>query len=236
LQTLTLGVLITALVFLKSGLFFALLTGFKLRARAALMASLNLANYSEFGLIVVAIGVANGWIAPDWLIVIAIALSLSLAISWVLSGQSDRLYRRHRAFWKRFQKRERLPEDLLLYTEVAKIAVIGLGRVGIGAYDEMHRLHGNAVVGVDSDPIKVSELRLEGRSIWYGDPSDAEFWDRVAELDSIELVMLALPKLRTSLSVLEQLEAAQFSGRVAATARYPEDTEALLQAGGDIGL
>ena len=231
LQTLTLGVLITPLVFLKSGLFFALLTGFKLRARAALMASLNLANYSEFGLIVVAIGVANGWIAPDWLIVIAIALSLSLAISSVLSGKADRLYRRHRAFWKRFQKRERLPEDLLLYTEGAKIAVIGLGRVGIGAYEEMHRLHGKAVVGVDSDPIKVSELRMEGRAIWHGDPSDADFWDRVAELDSIELVMLALPKLRTSLSVLEQLKAARFSGRVAATARYPEDTEALLQAG-----
>lgn len=62
LQTLALGVLITPFVFLKSSLFFALLTGFKLRARTALMASLNLTNYSEFGLIVAAIGVANGWI------------------------------------------------------------------------------------------------------------------------------------------------------------------------------
>ena len=64
-----------------------------------------------------------------------------------------------------------------------------------------------------------------------GDPSDADFWDRIAQLHTIELVMLALPKLSTTLSVLEQLEAAQFSGRVAATARYPDEVDALNDAG-----
>jgi len=231
LQTLALGVLITPFVFLKSSLFFALLTGFKLRARTALMASLNLTNYSEFGLIVAAIGVANGWIDTEWLIVIAIALSLSLAVSAVLSDKSHRLYRRQRSFWKRFQRDERLPDDQLLDTQGATIAVLGMGRVGTGAYDEMHNMFGKAVVGVDFDPIKVSKQRSTGRNVLLGDPSDADFWDRIAELHTIELVMLALPKLSTTLSVLEQLEASRFTGRVAATARYPDDVEALRQAG-----
>ena len=231
LQTLALGVLITPFVLLKSSLFFALLTGFKLRARTALMASLNLTNYSEFGLIVAAIGVANGWIDPEWLIVIAIALSLSLAVSAVLNGKSHRLYRRHRTFWKRFQSDERLPDDKLLDTQGATIAVLGMGRVGTGAYDEMYNMFGKAVVGVDFDPIKVSKQRSTGRNVLLGDPSDADFWDRIAELHTIELVMLALPKLSTTLSVLEQLEASRFTGRVAATARYPDDVEALRQAG-----
>jgi len=231
LQTLALGVVITPFVFLKSSLFFALLTGFKLRARTALMASLNLTNYSEFGLIVAAIGVANGWIDTEWLIVISIALSLSLAVSAVLNGKSDRLHRRHRTFWKRFQRDERLPDDQLLDTQGATIAVLGMGRVGTGAYDEMHNLFGKAVIGVDFDPIKVRKQRSTGRNVWLGDPSDADFWDRIAELHTIELVMLTLPKLSTTLSVLEQLEAARFTGRVAATARYPDDVEALRQAG-----
>ena len=231
LQTLAFGALITPFVFLKSSLFFALLTGFKLRARTALMASLNLTNYSEFGLIVAAIGVANGWIDNEWLIVIAIALSLSLAISAVLNGESNRLYRRYRTFWKRFQKDERLPDDQLLDTRGATIAVLGMGRVGIGTYDEMRNLFGKTVVGVDFDPIKVRIQRSAGRNVWLGDPSDTDFWDRIAELHTIELVMLTLPKLSTTLSVLEQLEATQFSGRVAATARYPDDVDALKQAG-----
>jgi hypothetical protein len=43
--------------------------------------------------------------------------------------------------------------------------------------------------------------------------------------------MLALPKLSTSLAVLEELKAASFIGRVAATARFPDEVEALTQAG-----
>ena len=233
LQTLALGALITPFIFLKSSLFFALLTGFKLRARTALMTSLNLTNYSEFGLIVAAIGVASGWIDNEWLIVIAIALSLSLAVSAVLNGEPDRLYRRYRTFWKRFQKDERLHDDQVFDTQGATIAVFGMGRVGIGTYDEMHKLFGKTVIGVDFDPINVREQRALGRNVWFGDPSDADFWDRVAELHTIELVLLTLPKLSTALSVLEQLEAAKFSGRVAATARYPDDVDALRQAGAE---
>jgi len=231
LQTLAVGVFIVPFVFVKSSLFFALLTGFKLRARTALLASLNLTNYSEFGLIVAAIGVANGWIDTEWLIVIAIALSLSLAISAVLNGKAYRLYGRHRIAWKQFQRGDRLADDQLFDTQGATIAVLGMGRVGTGAYDEMHNLFGEAVVGVDFDPIKVSEQCASGRKVLFGDPTDADFWDRIAELHTIELVMLALPKLSATLSVLEQLKAAGFAGRVAATARYPDDIEALRNAG-----
>jgi len=77
----------------------------------------------------------------------------------------------------------------------------------------------------------VSKQRSTGRNVWLGDPSDADFWDRIAELHTIELVLLTLPKLSMTLSVIEQLEAARFTGRVAATARYPDDVEALRQAG-----
>ncbi len=62
----------------KVALFFALLTRFRLRARSAGLAALSLATYSEFGLIVGAIGVSNGWIAADWLTVIALAFSFVL--------------------------------------------------------------------------------------------------------------------------------------------------------------
>ena len=230
-QTLAVGALITPLVFLKSGLFYALLTGFKLRARTALIAASNLTNYSEFGLIVAAIGVANGWVDSEWLIVIAIALSLSLAVSAILSGNAHQLYGRHRSFWKRLERGQRLVDEQPFDTQGATIAIVGMGRVGIGAYDEMHTIAGKGVVGVDFDQIKVRELSSTGRDVLLGDPSDAEFWDRVAQFHTLELVMLALPKLSTTLSVLEQLKAAQFTGRVAATARYPDEVDALIRAG-----
>ena len=231
MEAVVIGAAITPFVFLKSVLFFGLLTGFKLRARTSLLASLHLTNYSEFGLIVAAIGVANGWIDGDWLIAIAIALSLSCALSAGLNVVAHRVYTRYRTTWKRLQRTERLADDGLLDIGGATIAIIGMGRIGTGTYDSMHRSHGATVVGIDIDPITVERQQSTGRNVLLGDPSDADFWDRVGAAHTLELVMLALPNLAASLAVLDQLKAASFSGRVAATARFQDEIEALEQAG-----
>lgn len=231
LETLVVAAIITPLVFVKSALFFALFTRFKLRSRTSLMATLNLTNYSEFGLIVVAIGVANGWINNEWLIVIAIALSLSFVIAAVLNSRVHRIYTRYRASWRRLQRDERLTDDPLVDIEGATIAIVGMGGVGTGTYDAMRDLYGETVVGVDIDPVKVRNQQTENRRILLGDPGDADFWDRVQAAHTLELVMLALPKLSSSLAVLDELKEASFTGRVAAIARFPDEVEALKQAG-----
>ncbi|MBA1333564.1 hypothetical protein QQ73_21860 [Candidatus Endoriftia persephone str. Guaymas] len=43
--------------------------------------------------------------------------------------------------------------------------------------------------------------------------------------------MLALPNLAANLDALEQLREISFPGRIAATARYPDDEEELRQSG-----
>ena len=81
IEALIIGLLLVPFIFVKSTFIFALLTRFKLRARTSLLATLNLTNYSEFGLIVAAIGVINGWIDSEWLVVIAIAISVSFIVA-----------------------------------------------------------------------------------------------------------------------------------------------------------
>ena len=230
-EYLVIAVLLVPFVFIKSALYYGLMTRFKLRARTSLLATLSLTNYSEFGLIVAAIGVANGWMEAEWLVVIAIALSLSFVVAAPLSSRDDKIYSRHRAFWRGFQREERLPDDQLLDTRNATIAVFGMGRVGTGAYDKIRELHGDTVVGVDFDADRVRRHREEGRNVMRGAPSDADFWEQVHEDHSIELVMLALPNLAANLDALEQLRAIDFAGRIAATARYPDEDAPLLEAG-----
>ncbi len=231
IETFLVGALITPFIFFKSALFFALLSRFRLRARTSLLTTLSLTNYSEFGLIVATVGVANGWIDGEWLIIIAIALSLSFAIAAGLNSVAHQLYARHQTIWKRWQSDERLTDDRLLDVEGATIVVVGMGGVGTGAYDAMRSQYGATVVGVDTDPITVSNHRTLGRNVLLGDPSDADFWDRVQASHKLELVMLALPKSNIALAVLDRLREISFTGRVAATARYP-DEEALLQKAG----
>lgn len=231
LETFIIGVLLVPFIFFKGALFFALMTLFKLRARTSLLASLNLTNYSEFGLIVAAISVRNGWMNAEWLVVIAIALSLSFVVAAPLNNNDDRLYRKFREFWIKFQRKQRLPDDMLLDTLGSTIAIFGMGRVGSGAYDKMRELHGETVVGVDFDSYRVKQHQQMGRKVLHGDPSDADFWDKIEKDHSIELVMLALPNIRANLDALQQLHAISFTGRIVATARFPDEVKLLKESG-----
>ena len=65
----------------------------------------------------------------------------------------------------------------------------------------------------------------------HGDPSDRDFWDRVEAAHTLKLVMLALPRQSTTLTVLERLHEAEFTGNVAATARYPDELDLFRNAG-----
>jgi len=230
-EALLIGALLVPLVLIKSALFYGLMIAFKLRARTSLLATLNLSNYSEFGLIVAAIGVAYGWIDAGWLVVISIALSLSFVLVAPLTYREDKIYSSHRHFWLRHQREERLPDDQPMDTGSATVAIFGMGRVGTGAYNKMSPLRGDTVVGVDFNAERVRQHRQEGRNVMRGNPSDADFWELVQRVPSIELVMLALPTLTANLDALEQLREINFKGVIAAIARYPDEEAQLRKAG-----
>ena len=228
------GAAITPFVFVKSALFLGLLAGFGLRARTSLLASLHLTNFSEFGLIVAAVGVANGWIDSLWLSVIAFALSLSCGIAAGVNLVADRIYTRYRAAWRRLERRERLADDRPLDIGGATTLILGMGRIGTGAYEAVHRSCGETVVGVDIDPTTVRRRQAAGFNVLLGDPGGADFWDRVRGTGALELVMMTLPNLTASLAVLDQLKAASFRGRIAATARFHDEIEPLERAGASV--
>jgi len=234
LEALVIGILLVPFITMKSALFFALMTRFKLRARTSLLATINLSNYSEFGLIVIAIAVANGWMNPDWLVVMAVALSLSFIVISPINNIDDKFYGKFKSYLMKLQSQQRLPDDMLLDTQGATIAIFGMGRVGSGAYDKMRESHGETVVGVDFDSYVVNRHQSKGRKVLHGDPSDADFWEKIEKDHSIKLVMLALPNLQAGLDVLEQLREISYSGHIAATARYRDEVPLLEEAGANV--
>ena len=218
----------------KAALFFAILTRFKLRARTAILGSLSLANYSEFGLIVASIGTANGWIGKDWLIVIAISLSITFVLAAPLNAFAHNIYARFSDLLKRFETETRLKEDEPIHTGEAEVGVIGMGGVGTAAYDEMQRRYGDVVIAMDFSMDTVQQHREMGRNVVYGDADDSDFWERVDLTDSrIVLVMLALPDPQTSRFAVQQLQRLGFQGRIAASVRYEDEIAVLHEAGID---
>ena len=228
------AVLLLPLVFLKSALFFALFSKFRLRARTSVLASRNLSQYSEFGLIVVAVSVSSGWLPEQWLIVLSLTVALSFIMAAVMIRPGDHIYSDRRPFWKRFQAFDVTADERPIDVRDARFVIVGVGGVGSGAYDQMNELHPGRVVGVDISPESVSNQLEAGRNVLLGDPADADFWDRTHLPDQVELIMLTLPKLATALAVLDQLRHLGYTGPVASIARYPDEIPRLEVGGASL--
>jgi predicted Kef-type K+ transport protein len=235
LEAVLVAVLFVLVLPLKVALFFVLLTRFRLRARSSTLTALGLATYSEFGLIVGAIGVANGWLAADWLAVIAVALAATFALGAPLNAMAHGLYARFHERLIPWESADRHPDDLPIHLGEARIAVLGMGRTGTGAYDTMHARFGDIVIGLDSNPDKVATHREAGREVILGDATDSDFWQRV-QSNKILLVMLTLPQLSANLDMVRRLADGPYDGRITAVARFADEVEILEEAGAHLAV
>ncbi|WP_456373576.1 cation:proton antiporter domain-containing protein [Thiolapillus sp.] len=220
------------LIPLKSVLWFMLLTRFRLRARTSFLCAMELSTYSEFGLIVAVVGVSAGWLEPQWVITIALSLSLSFILAAIVNANVHGLYSRWESWLSRFQSPERLPVDIPPDIGKAEILIAGMGRVGSGAYTTMREVFGDRVIGIDANATAVRWHREKGHNVILGDAEDLDFWQGV-DVRQLRLVMLAMPTLRDMMQTKKLLDYIGYQGVIAAVTRYDDDGLALEQAGVD---
>ncbi len=236
IEALGIATLLVLIMPFKIGLFFLLMTRFKLRSRTALLGSFSLANYSEFGLIVAAIGEANGWISSEWLVIIAIALSTTFVLASPLNAAAHSIYNRLAGRLKSYETKTRHPDDQPIHPGDAEIVIFGMGRVGTGAYDYLREHYGDVIIGCDSDPLNVKSNQEAGRNVIHGDPTDLDFWERSGAdsdeyEDKIRLVLLAMPTYMANREAAEIISRIGFEGLIAASARFEDEVVALKEAG-----
>ncbi|MFE7629616.1 cation:proton antiporter [Kocuria sp. NPDC057446] len=246
LEMVAMGVLLLGLLPVQAMLFVLLLWLFGLRRRTSLRTGLALANHSEFALIVGAIGVSAGMFDEDWLVMLSVAVALSFVLSSLLN-------RRGSALTSRLARRlpehpdDRLhPEDRPIDIGHAEVLVLGMGRVGQAAYQELSAEHGFSVVGIENATDRVERLRAQGLDVQEADATDQEFWERVIATGHVQVAVLAMPFHGSNLVALRQLSATGFDGVVAAVAQYDDEVQELrghgvrtvfnLYSGAGIGL
>ena len=226
------ALLLSGLVIFKVVLFFVLFTRFKMRARTATLSSLTLANYSEFGLIVGAIAVSNAWLTEDWLVTIALALTMTIIIAAPINMRVNRLYDRLRPTVRKFETESVLPEDELPDVGDAIIAVIGMGKLGTGVYDQLAPDYGNLLIGIDSDPNIIAMHKATGRNVVCADATDDEMWERIT-VTRIEVGILALKNHHENLGIVNRIRERTKNAKLFAVARCEEEVAELIEAGAE---
>jgi len=231
-SVLELAATVILLLPLKAALFFALLVALGLRARTAFLTAASLATFSEFALIILRAATDNGVLGNEWLVAVALAVAVSFALAALVNTYEHEIYMRAASFLERFERDRRHPDDEPISLGTAEILIVGMGRLGTGAYDYLHEL-GEHVVGADDDPAKLERSRREGRRVVYADAEDRSFWENL-HLGRLKVIMLTLPDPHAKHIAATSLRARGYDGFLSAAFVFAEEEGALLEAGCDV--
>ena len=226
------AIALVALLPLKTFLYFFIATRFGLRARTSLFNAISLGNYSEFGLIVAALGVSQGFLSLDWLLVFAIAVSLSFAAAAPFSKFSEQTYQKYKKRLYGFQRSKLHKKDQILDTGDAKILIIGMGRVGTGAYRVLENHRPGEILGIELNEVRAEKLRSNGMNVEVAVATDTDFWYQVRLSTPVEeLILLAMPNHMSNLFATERIQASGLDCKVVAIAKHETEVEELNKMG-----
>lgn len=224
------AIALSCLIFIRPFLYYLLFVLFKLRARTALLASFALFNYSEFGLIVAAIAASQGMLPPEWLTTLALAVSISFFLATPFNSNVHSIYHRFHGFLHGLERKERLTQELPANLADARIVVLGMGRVGVGAYQFFLEHYPDQVVGVEENFSKVLAHQANGFNCVHADASDHDFWDNTG-IKSRDLVLVSLSNHAENLTAVKLARSCGVNGSLAVVSRYPDEQKELQDLG-----
>jgi voltage-gated potassium channel Kch len=211
-------------------IYFALLLAFKLRARTAFLSGFALFNYSEFGLIVAAIAAQAGAIPLEWLTTLALAMALSFFLSTPINTRVHTVYSRYFDWTTRYERADILPIERFPDLGDVRVAIMGVGRIGTGAYDCLKNIYPDQIVGIEESDVKAEQLRERGYHCVHGDATDQAFWIH-SKLNQCEKIFVCLTNHRENLYVVQLARENGYKGDFAVISRFPDQARELEELG-----
>lgn len=224
------ALVLTLLIVLRPIIYFALSVTFKLRARTGWFTGLSLFSYSEFGLIVAAIAQSNGVLGEQWITTLALAMALSYLLATPVNRKAHELYIRYADKLAVHELQERLPEEVISSLNGATVAILGMGRVGRGAFNTLREAGYDKVVGIEESYQLTQRRNDEGWPCVHGDASDRDFWERTG-LVNCELILVSLSNHRENVRVASLARTLNFQNKMAVATRFPDEHTELEQLG-----
>jgi len=229
IEMLLVAAALACLILLRPLVYFSLFTLNSLRARTSWLSALALANYSEFGLIVAATAVQSGLLPSEWVTTLAVAMSVTFLMATPANKNAFDLYRYFYKPLKQYEKPRRLPEEAIGSLGNAQVFILGMGRVGRGAY-ELLRETGHNVKGIEESYANTQNLIEQGYECVHGDASDRDFWERTG-LANRDMLLVSLSNHRENLAVIKLAKELGHKGRLCVAARFADQKEELESLG-----
>jgi Kef-type K+ transport system membrane component KefB len=205
------------------------------RKRTGFLAGLNVAQISEFSLILAALGLSLGQINEETLGLITLVGLLTIGISTYLIMYSHQIYEVVAPALGIFEKKNpyREVDEEKLFNKKFDIIIFGLGMYGNNIAKSLEQ-HGFTVFGVDFDPRAVKRWNRKGRAAQYGDADDPELMEILP--GDTQCMISTLPDKQINLALIRYLKSADYKGKIAVTSYYGRTAKELELAGADLIL
>lgn len=231
-------ILLSLFVLIGNPLIVLLIMGFLgYRARTSFLASLTVAQVSEFSLILVAAGYGYGHIEQEHVLLVTLVGIITIFFSSYLIIGGDALYGILRPVIKRFEFRRTGVENNFAHVDNAPgdhVVVVGVHRMGQSILHALH-MNGERFVAVDFDPTVVKELQQKNLPVIYGDVTDPDIQD-VVSLTKARIVISTIPDFAVGTAVLAAIKEAKSGAKVVVTAGSEHEGMDLYEEGADYVL
>ena len=185
---------------------------------------------AEFGLIVAAIAAQAGAIPLEWLTTLALAMALSFFLSTPINTRIHTIYSRYFDWTTRYERTDILPIERFPDLGDVRVAIMGVGRIGTGAYDYLKGFYPEQIVGIEESDIKAEQLCERGYHCVHGDATDQAFWIH-SKLNQCEKIFVCLTNHRENLYVVQLARESGYKGDFAVISRFPDQARELEELG-----
>jgi voltage-gated potassium channel Kch len=199
------------------------------RARTSFLASLTVAQISEFSLIIAVLGLRLGHLsAPDVALVTLVGIITIFASSYLII-YGDRIYKVLKPAVKLFEFRRHLIEEAPIAKAIKNhIVLIGVHRTGYSILQSLLKSGAN-FIAIDFDPVLVKSLRSKGVQAIYGDITDEDI--QVVGLGTAKAVVSTIPNLRDNQALLRAVKEVNDRAKIILTAQTQEEAAELYKKG-----
>jgi len=205
------------------------------RNRTSFLASITVAQISEFSLILMSVGKGLGHVSPSDVSLVAAIGIVTITLSSYLILYGDKLYRWvQKPMGKLFA--EKAHDSYVANKEILKDHAILVGAEQIG-WDILQFLKGkfsdrNQILVVDFNPDIYKSARAAGFNAVFGDITDPEVLEELT-IERSKLIVITDPDAEDAIHLIKFAKDKNFKGPVIATAYWSHDAVRLYEAGCD---
>lgn len=224
------ALILSALVLIGNPLIVLTLMGvLGYKKRTSFMASITVAQISEFSLIVMAMGVAVGHITQNEVALVILIAVITMTISTYMILGADGLYSRLRKALTIFE-RKKAQEAVFVKEELSgHLVLIGCDRTGRALLPMLKKRKVKTVV-IDFNPYVIKSLQQKGVSCIFGDVTDIEILD-AAEVGRSKILISTILDMHDNLTILSYIRSLKNQPAVVMKAPNAKDALKLYKHG-----